>query len=201
MKPSFRFNRLVARAASKYTGFMRRAPFFVTVCLLGLLGFPALAAGESDPDPFKALDLIRPNRAQLASQFTVSTPDGKSFTLSDYKGRVVFLNFWATWCPPCREEMPGMERLYQRYRESGLVVLALSVDAEGAPAVIPFLKEHSFSFPIGLDRKMTVAGRYGVRALPSTFLIERKGNLAGMALGPRRWDEKSAHALIEALLK
>jgi len=94
-----------------------------------------------------------------------------------------------------------MERLYRRYKEKGLVVVALSVDAEGAPVVIPFVKEHHFSFPVGLDPKMAVAEKYGVRALPSSFLINRKGQLAALALGPRQWDEKPAHALIELLLK
>ena len=94
-----------------------------------------------------------------------------------------------------------MERLYRRYRENGLVVVALSVDTEGASVVVPFIKEHNFSFPVGLDPKSMVADKYGVRALPSTFLIDRNGQLAGLALGPRRWDEKPAHALIELLLK
>jgi peroxiredoxin len=174
------------------------APF----CLLVLLVVPGLTAAQpKDSDPFKALELIRPSRVQPAKEFTAPTPDGKSLRLSDSKGKVVFLNFWATWCPPCREEMPAMERLYQRYKDKGLVVLALSIDVEGAPVVIPFVKEHNFSFPVGLDPKMTVADKYGVRALPSTFLVDRKGNLAAMAIGPRQWDGKSAHALIELLLK
>jgi peroxiredoxin len=172
------------------------------ICLVILLVFPQLApADPKAADPFKALELIRPSRAQAAKEFTVPTPDGKSLKLADYKGKVVFLNFWATWCPPCREEMPAMERLYRRYKEKGLVVVALSVDAEGAPVVIPFVKEHHFSFPLGLDPKMAVAEKYGVRALPSSFLIDRKGQLAALALGPRQWDEKPAHALIELLLK
>lgn len=94
-----------------------------------------------------------------------------------------------------------MERLYQRFKDKGFVVLAVSVDAEGAPVVIPFVKENKFTYPIGLDPKMTLAQKYGVRALPSTFLVDKKGNLAAMAIGPREWDSKAAHALIEFLLK
>ena len=172
------------------------------LCLLALPVFPRLAAAAPEgPDPFKALELIRPSRVQAAKEFTVPTPDRKSLRLSDSRGKVALLNFWATWCPPCLEEMPAMERLYQRYKEKGLVVVALSVDAEGAPVVTQFVKEHKLSFPVGLDPKMAVAERYGVRALPSTFLVDRNGNLAALAIGPREWDGKSAHELIELLLK
>ena len=172
------------------------------LCLLALSVFPRFAAAApQDSDPFKALELIRPSRVQAAKEFTVPTPERKSLRLSDSRGKVVLLNFWATWCPPCREEMPAMERLYQRYKGKGLVVVALSVDVEGATVVIPFVNEHKFSFPVGLDPKMTVAELYGVRALPSSFLVDRNGNLVALAIGPREWDGKSAHALIELLLK
>jgi thiol-disulfide isomerase/thioredoxin len=113
----------------------------------------------------------------------------------------VFLNFWATWCPPCKEEMPAMERLYQRYRDKGLVVLAVSVDTEGAPTVIPYVNEHKFTFPIGLDPRMTLAEQHGVRALPTSLLFDKKGTLVAMAVGPREWDGKAAHALIDGLLR
>ncbi len=152
-------------------------------------------------DPYKALDLIKPSRAQAAKDFSVPILNGKTFRLADYKGKVVFLNFWATWCPPCREEMPAMERLYQRYKDKGLVVLAVSVDAEGAPVVTPFVKTHGLSFAIGLDPTMALAARYGVRALPSSFLVDKKGLVVAQALGPREWNGKAAHALIEGLLR
>ncbi len=168
------------------------------VCAVVLSVLPLEATGQ---DPYKALDLIRPSRAQAAKEFTVPTPDGKTLRLADYKGKVVFLNFWATWCPPCKEEMPAMERLYQRYKGKGFVVLAVSVDAEGAPVVIPFVKEYKFTFSIGLDPKMTLAERYGVRALPTSFLVDKKGTLVALALGPREWNGKAAYTLVESLLR
>jgi peroxiredoxin len=165
-------------------------------CVLLLL--PRVAQAQ---DPHKALDLIRPNRVQAAKDFSVPAPDGRTLRLADYKGKVVFLNFWATWCPPCREEMPAMERLYQRYKDKGLVVLAVSVDAEGAAVVVPFVRERGLTFSIGLDPKMALAERYGVRALPSSFLLDKKGTVAALALGPREWNGKAAYALMEALLR
>lgn len=166
--------------------------------LLVLLLVPAAARAQ---DPYKALDLIRPSRLKPAKDFSAPSLNGRPLRLADYKGKVVLLNFWATWCPPCREEMPGMERLYQRYKDKGFVVLAVSVDSEGGPVVVPFVKEHKLTFPIGLDPKMDVADRYGVRGLPSSFIMDRTGALVAMALGPRQWDGKAGQALIESLLK
>ncbi len=168
--------------------------------LAGLLAFAATAMAGAGPDPFKALALLTPRRPQPAQAFSVPTPDGRSIRLSDYRGKVVFVNFWATWCPPCREEMPAMERLYRRYKDRGLVVLAVSVDAEGAAIVAPFVAAQQLSYPIGLDPKMAVAGTYGVRGLPSSFFVDQQGRVVASAVGPREWDSKDADALVESLL-
>ena len=151
-------------------------------------------------DAFKALDLIVPSPAESAPVFTVPAADSKPLKLELYRGKVVFLNFWATWCMPCREEMPAMERLHQRFRGRGLVVLAVSVDKAAAP-VGPFVTELRLTYPIGLDPTMTVAKQYGVRGLPATFLITRTGTVAARALGPREWDSSAGHAVIETLLR
>ena len=152
------------------------------------------------PDLLKSLDLIRPKKLSEAYHFVAATENGKPLRLTDYRGKVVLLNFWATWCPPCREEMPAMQRLYERYKGEGFTVIALSIDAEGAKVVGPFVREHRLTFPVGLDQKMTVVEKFGVRALPSTFLIDREGRILAMALGPREWDGKDAHALVRSLV-
>lgn len=175
-----------------------RIRLLLFLCLLAA----ALASGVfAAEDPFKALGLIKPSRVKAAKSFTAPSPDGNSIRLADYRGKVVFLNFWATWCVPCREEMPSMEQLYRRYKERGLVVLAISVDAEGAKAVVPFVKELKLTFPIGLDPKMALAQQYGVLGIPSSFLVDRKGRLVALALGPRDWDSVTARAVIESLLR
>ncbi|MBI3624561.1 MAG: TlpA family protein disulfide reductase [Candidatus Rokubacteria bacterium] len=183
--------------ALTYTGAVRvlRSVFLLAIVVLLI---PREAVAQ---DPYKALDLIRPARLQAAKELGVPSLNGKVLRLADYKGKVVFVNFWATWCPPCKEEMPAMERLYQRYKDKGLVVVAVSVDSEGGPIVVPFVKEHKLTFPIGLDQKMAVADRYGVRALPTSFLVNKTGTLVALALGPREWDGQAGQALIESLLK
>ncbi|HET7875589.1 MAG TPA: TlpA disulfide reductase family protein [Methylomirabilota bacterium] len=159
-----------------------------------------LPAAASAQDPAAALALIKPTPIRPAKDFQVATPDKKQVRLSDFKGKVVFLNFWATWCKPCEEEMPAMERLYRAYKNRGLVVLAISEDSEGAP-VVPFVKKHELTFPIGLDPKQSVAGLYGIFGIPATFIIDRKGDRLYYANGPREWDSKPSRALFESLLK
>ena len=164
-----------------------------------LLAPPARAQGAQDP--VAALALLKPNPVQAAREFSVATPDNRQLRLSEFKGKVVFLNFWATWCKPCEEEMPSMERLYQRFKDKGLVVLAMSEDAGGASVVAPYLKKHKLTFPVGLDPKTSVAGLYGVWGLPSTFIIDKRGNRALFANGTREWDGPHARALFQSLLR
>jgi peroxiredoxin len=164
------------------------------------------ATADSRPRPrpsldeaVRDLDLIRPARPKRADDFAVKLVQGDTLTLREQRGKAVMVNFWATWCPPCREEMPAMERLYRRHHSRGFVLLAVSVDTD-ASLVKPFLAEHKLTFPVALDAKMDLANAYGVRALPASFLIDRDGNLAALALGPRAWDGNAAHALVDRLL-
>ena len=146
----------------------------------------------------KELSLIRPTQKKLAEAFTLTKPDGGVFQLREHRGKLVFINFWATWCPPCREEMPAMERLFRRNQQNGLVMLAVSVDAD--PTVVAqFLDAQRFTFTVGLDPRMKLADTYGVRALPASFIVDRQGYLAAQALGPRSWDSGAAQALVERM--
>src|SRR5262249_36869941 len=150
-------------------------------------------------EAIKELELIRPPRPKYADDFTLPTPAGTSFRLPAPRGRPIFMNFWATWCPPCLEEMPSMERLWRDQKQSGFVMLAVTVDAD-PKVVAPFVERHGFTFTVGLDAKMELAQIYGVRALPSSFVIDRDGQLAAVAIGPRAWDNVAAQALIERLV-
>jgi peroxiredoxin len=151
-------------------------------------------------EAMKELDLIRPSRTKLAEDFNIPTPSGATFKLSEHRGKVVMINFWATWCPPCLEEMPAMERLYRQQKDGGFTLVAVSVDADGKK-VEPFVSEHKLTFAIGLDPRMDLANSYAVRALPSSFVVARDGTLAALAIGPRHWDGDAAHSLIEGLAR
>ncbi len=146
----------------------------------------------------KELDLVRPPGRKTAEDFTVPQLSGGTFRLSEHRGKTVLVNFWATWCPPCLAEMPAMERLWRQHKDAGLVIVAVSVDVD--PTIVPpFIKERGLTFPVVLDPTMALAGTYGARALPASFVIDRRGRLAAFALGPRAWDTRASHALVEAL--
>jgi peroxiredoxin len=162
----------------------------------------ALAAAPAAADqPSGTLRLTRLGDTEPAAPFSVATPDGSSLELAGLRGKVVLLNFWATWCEPCREEMPAMERLARTYRERGLAVVAISVDREGVSVVRPFLKRLGLTFQVGLDPEQTIARLYRVWALPSTFILDRKGIPRFSVQGAREWDGPAGHALFEELLK
>ena len=169
--------------------------------ILVAAGVVVAPASVSAADPFAELDLIRPSRPTAAPEFTVPGLTEGPIALRDLRGQVVFLNFWATWCPPCKQEMPSMERLYRRYKDRGFTVLAVSIDTADATTVAHFVKHLSLTFPIGLDPKMDIANRYTVRGLPSSFLLDRNGTMVAVAMGPREWDGTAARAVIESLLK
>jgi peroxiredoxin len=148
----------------------------------------------------RELDLIQPVRRKAADDFTIPLASGQRFQLSEHRGHAVLMNFWATWCPPCLEEMPAMERLWRQHKDGQLVVLAVSVDTD-PKIVVPFISRHGYTFAVGLDAKMALAQSYGVRAIPSSFLIDRHGDLVAIALGPRKWDNDASHSLVEAMVR
>src|SRR5262245_56835851 len=184
------------------TGMAAAGAALVVVALFAALtdGPSASVAHASGIDEAaRELDLIRPARPKQASDLSVSLLGGKTLELKEQRGRPMLINFWATWCAPCREEMPAMERLYLKHRERGFVLLAVSVDTD-VGLVKPFLAKYRLTCPVALDARMDLANAYGVRALPASFLIDRDGYLTAVGLGPRAWDNRAAHALVEAML-
>jgi peroxiredoxin len=159
------------------------------------------APGGAAADPFQELSLIRPPKPTRAPDFSVPNLAGGTMTLQEHRGSVVFLNFWATWCAPCKEEMPAMERLYRRFKGRGFTILAISLDSGNVGKVSAFVKALDLTFPIGLDLKLEAANRYSIRGLPGSFLIDRSGGIVALAIGPREWDSRPAYAVVEDLLK
>jgi thiol-disulfide isomerase/thioredoxin len=135
---------------------------------------------------------------QTVGDFTLKTIDGRDITLSQLKGKVVFLNFLATWCPPCREEMPSMEILYQRYKDRGLEFVAIDIQ-ERADQVREFLGT-SYNFPVVLDSSGRVSSNYGVRSVPATIIIDRDGKAIAAAVGARNWNTQAIFSAFEGLL-
>lgn len=122
-----------------------------------------------------------------APDFTLPDLDGNEVSLSDFKGKVIFLHFWATWCPPCRNEMPSVEVLYQKLKDKDFELLAVSLDRQGSSAVEPFIRDYGLTFPILLDLDGKVARTYKVRGIPSTFIVDKEGLIAERVVGARDW--------------
>ena len=122
-----------------------------------------------------------------APDFTLPGLDGKMVRLADQKGKVVFLNIWATWCPPCVDEMPSMEKLYQRLKGEDFEILAVSIDKKGVEAVLPFMEKHNLRFNALIDSKESLKYKYQTRGVPETFIIDRNGIIVEKVIGPRDW--------------
>ncbi len=136
-----------------------------------------------------------------APDFTLQDLDGHARQLATLRGKIVFLNVWATWCPPCREEMPSMERLYQRLRGKDFVMLAVSEDEGAGTAVASFVNQMGITFPVLIDPEGTVSQRYGVTGYPETFVIDREGRVIQHIIGPEDWESEQAYQYFSRLLE
>ena len=135
-----------------------------------------------------------------AKEFTLKDVTNKKVNLKDYRGKVVMLNFWATWCAPCREEMPSMEKLYKQFKEKGFVIIAVA-SGEDINSVNKFMKQYNLTFPTLIDSDYKVSDNYKVWALPTTYFINPRGQIIGKAQGGRDWDTKQANQYITSLLQ
>lgn len=148
---------------------------------------------KSDQSPTEVQGIrpdFRPRVGNPAPDFTLPTLGGNPVRLSNHGGKVVFLNFWATWCPPCRQEMPSMEFLYQRLKGRDFEMLAVSIDTKGADHVQSFVATYGLTFPILLDPNKKVYRLYGLTGVPETFIINKKGDILLKIIGPRDWMKK-----------
>ena len=162
---------------------------------LFLAAFSAIAFGE----PVASLRPIK-NPVQ-ADSFTVRDVNGKLVSLGDFKGKVVLLNFWATWCLPCAKEMPSMDRLLQSYSAKGLVVVGVSVDIAAPRDVKEFADKLKITFPILHDRDSIISRHYSIPGVPTSYLIDRQGKIVYRVLGEYDWFSSEAREAVNRLLQ
>ncbi len=125
-----------------------------------------------------------PQKGFLAPDFTLEDPKGVQYHLASLRGKPVLLNVWATWCPPCRAEMPAIQQFYEQYKSQGLVVWGINATSQDYPLnIVPFVQQYNLTFPILLDETGAVAKSYEVRSLPSTYFINRDGTVAEVVIG------------------
>jgi len=169
----------------------------VLIVLAGLLlMLPVAMAGESKPAGKAPLTPL-PDMP-LARNFELPDMDGKRHRLSDYRGRPVIVNFWATWCPPCREELPSMNRAWAQVQKEGIMMLAINV-GESEDVIFPFMADYPIDFPVLLDQDGDTINRWPVRGLPTTFVIDPDGRIVYQAIGGRAWDDPKLLDMVRAL--
>ncbi len=133
---------------------------------------------ESDPAE-------TPSGGTVAPNFKLTSTDGKTIDLSSFRGKVVIVDFWATWCPPCKAEIPDFIKLYSKYKDNGFQMLGISLDQNGLQAVVPFMKKYGINYPIMLGNEQVVDEYGGIRGIPTTFVIDKQGNIAASFMGYR----------------
>ena len=173
--------------------------YFRSFVLIFILLVPhSFAEGGVDPLFLKAG--IQTVNHKKAPDFCLEELSGKKVELKHFKGQVVFLNFWATWCSPCKEEMPSMEALYQKFKERGFVFLTISVDYEEKKKVKEFIDKHHYTFPVLIDSKCLTLDLYKVKGIPTTILIDKKGRMVGKKIGSKNWNSPEIISVLNQLI-
>ena len=177
--------------------------------LLGLLIIVALIllvlrfqkTGPGNPQQEISLNQVKPEEGYLAPRFTLRNLKGNLEGLNDHSGKVIVINFWATWCAPCVKEMPRFETLYRRFRSQGLTVLAVSLDKEGSSKVQEFVDKFKISFPVLLDTEGVAEKLYPSFTIPFTYVIDKQGRVAARIDGAKDWESSETFKAVEYLLK
>ncbi|GHU10841.1 hypothetical protein FACS1894151_10420 [Spirochaetia bacterium] len=175
----------------------------LTVCIAFVMCLQSIMAQSVSGNVLYAFQKARIPVLQQAVDtidFTVPLLDGKMQRLSALRGKVVILNIWATWCPPCRSEMPSMQALYSRYKNQGLEILAID-SGESKEDVAAFINRSGFSFPIGLDESYDITAPYATGSIPTTYIIDRQGKIVSRIIGSLDWSNPNVQQAFEALLR
>ena len=173
-------------------------PRLLALCLI------AAVAGIVSADPqllplLKTLDLRGYPARTAAPAFSGSTLEGRQLSIAEHRGKVIVLNFWASWCVECRSEMPALERLQREFAPRGFAVVGVNA-RENKDVAARFIKQLGLTFPVVLDPDGMINVLYGVIGLPATFVVGRDGRAVAFAIGPREWHGATGRALIQALL-
>ena len=135
-----------------------------------------------------------------APNFAFPDLNGQQVGLADHRGKVVLVNIWATWCPPCRQEMPSMQKLYEKFKGENFEILAVSIDSTGSEAVAPFIRTMNLTFPVLLDPKEDIRPLYGITGVPESFIIDKEGIVVEKIIGPIDWATPKAFQFFQDLM-
>ena len=174
---------------------------FISVILFFLEHFTETPISIEDIQTKEIFNAKKSSVGYFAPSFKLRNIKGNYESLESYRGEVVVVNFWATWCAPCRIEMPSFEKLYRRYRSEGVTVLAITLDKNSENKIKSFVDEYGLSFPILLDEKGEVERLYPSMTIPFTYIIDRQGRIVARVDGAKNWESSETFEAIEYLLK
>ncbi len=167
------------------------------IAMVGYIGSRVSRNGTAGAGTRKSGQTAAEN--EVAPDFSLMTVNKRTVRLSDYRGKIVFLNFWATWCPPCRMELPSMEKLAERFKGKPFVILAVNVDESDPGNVEAFVRQMGLTFPVLIDDG-SISARYRVNSIPTTFIIKKNGVIYSIISGARPWNEQSYVNAIDKLV-
>jgi len=169
-----------------------------TVLAIVLLMIFVTALQKIKPKPFET---EYPAEAFIAPGFQLPSHAGGTIDLKDYRGKVVFINFWATWCATCKVEMPSMQKVYDKFKDRGMEMLTISVDKDQS-LIQPFMDEYKLTFPVLLDPEEAIAKKvYKTTGVPETFIVNKAGIIVHKAIGPRDWATEEAIAAFTQMVE
>ncbi len=178
---------------------------FLMLVVFGLVGLGFLkvdlfakTANQELEQLFSDLGILQIPPDTDPLEIKLQDPTGRPISLAEFRGKIVFINFWTTWCLACVIEMPSMEKLHQKFKDKDFVMVAINLQ-ESASRVKQFYKEHKLTFTTLLDTTGDVGAGLGIRSIPTTFILDKNGRIIGKALGPREWEGKKSIALFEYL--
>lgn len=171
----------------------------VAIVIINFKGSQEKQVEEAIQQATASQEIVKGSSANVtytAPDFELTTLDGETVRLSDYLGKKVILNFWATWCPPCKEEMPHMQKIYEEYKNQGVEMLAVNLTSQdkGKEVIAQFVKDHNLTFTVPLDEEGLVGQKYQVMTVPTSYMIDTQGNIVETIVGPM--DENMMKKLI-----
>lgn len=175
----------------------------MTACIAARLKrrfWAALAAGSIALASTLSAGAAGVSLQEEAPDFTLKSLEGSNLRLEEYRGDVVLINFWASWCGPCRQEMPILDKLHQRYEDAGFAVLGVNVEGEAAPAQ-KIVDKTNVTFPVLIDEGQDVSERYALEAMPSTVVVDRDGKVRYIHRGYKPGDEAKYVEVVKALIR
>ena len=178
---------------------------FAVLCLLVISAYITLKIQIVNRPPLQKADVTKRNplsamRGKQVPSFALPDLNGKIVTMDQHRGKIVFINIWATWCAPCREEMPSMEALYNKLKGDKFEMLAISIDEDGIKSVGPFVEEFGLTFPVLLDPAGKMSKKFKTTGVPETFIVNKDGIIIYHSLGPEQWDRPTFSDTITKLI-